>query len=217
VAARGENARRAVSILVLGAFVSTLVPRVAFADVSLPPPPPKKSTPDLPPPPPKSNGGGSASGGTDLPPPPKKKGGSAGSTKKEGSEPPPVRYEGGTRSSPSDGRGDKTLGWVLLVSGGVVTLTGTTMLLLGAGLKPTGKQGGKNTELLVAGGVTTGIGLTVAAIGLVILVKANDGKLPSFKAEGGAPTLRAPEWASLSTPMAPASGEGFVLPLGGRF
>lgn len=202
----------------LGAFVSTLVPRVAFADVSLPPPPPKKSTPDLPPPPPpKSSGNGSTSGGSDLPPPPKKKGGSTGTAKKEGGEATPVRYEGGTRSSPSDGRGDKTLGWVLLVSGGVVTLTGTTMLLLGAGLKPTGKQGGKNTELLVAGGVTTGIGLTVAAIGLVILVKANDGKLPSFKAEGGAPTLRAPEWASLSTPMAPTSGGGFVLPLGGRF
>lgn len=107
---------------------------------------------------------------------------------------------------------------MLLITGGAVTVTGTVMLLLGAGLKPNGKSGGSNTGLLVAGGVTTGVGLTVAAIGLVILLDSNNGRLPSVRSlQLDHPAVRTPTWASLPMPGHDAAPTPFMLPLGGTF
>ncbi|MBL0195552.1 MAG: hypothetical protein IPQ09_15245 [Myxococcales bacterium] len=61
---------------------------------------------------------------------------------------------------------------MLLVAGGVVVVGGTTMLLVGAGVRPDGKAKGGQTGLLVAGAVTTTVGLGVAAIGLVLLLRS---------------------------------------------
>lgn len=106
---------------------------------------------------------------------------------------------------------------MLLITGGVVTLTGTTMLLLGAGLKPNGKQGGQNTGLLVAGGVTTAVGLGVATIGLVLLLKTNNGQLPPLKSLAtDHPAMRTPTWVSPSLDAA-SGGGGFLVPWGGTF
>jgi len=151
------------------------------------------------------------------PPPPKKKGSGEGSGAKGGAS------EGGGSSGSSGGGGggggrssERTTGLVLLITGGAVTVTGTVMLLLGAGLKPNGKTGGSNTGLLVAGGVTTGVGLTIAAIGLVVLLDSNNGRLPPIKSLAtDHPALRMPTWSALAPPS--PAGPTFMLPLGGTF
>jgi hypothetical protein len=202
----GMNARKGVSILVTSSILASSMPTIAWADVALPPPPPKKSTPDLPPPPTKSTGST-----PDLPPPPKKKSTGEGSApkKSEGSS------DGGGSSSGSSGAKspERTTAIVLLVTGGVVTVGGTTMLLLGAGLKPSGKKvGGSNSGLLVAGGVTAAVGLTVATIGLVLLLKSNNGQLPPLKSLAlDHPAVRTATWESV--PTGPTAGENaFMVP-----
>lgn len=192
-------------------FLSASLPTVVHADVALPPPPPKKSSVDLPPPPPKSGG----SGGVDLPPPPPKKKG-AGETSSKGSS------DGGGGSGGSSGgsgrSSERTTGLVLLITGGAITVTGTVMVLLGAGLKPKGNTGGKNTGLLVAGGVTSGVGLVVAAVGLVMILNSNNGRLPPLRSlELDHPAVRTPTWASAPMPGFSNDAPGFVLPLGGTF
>ncbi len=99
-----------------------------------------------------------------------------------------------------------------------MTLVGTTLLLVGAGVTPKGKTTGSNTGTIVAGGVTTGVGLTVAAIGLVMLLNSNNGQLPSFRSlELQHPAQPRPAWesASLSIPGpvgSPAQQPTFIVP-----
>ena len=198
------NARKGVSILLTSSILAASMPTIAWADVALPPPPPKKSTPDLPPPPAKPTGSS-----PDLPPPPKKKSTGEGSAtkKSEGSA------DSGSSGSSGGKSPERTTAIVLLVTGGVVTVAGTTMLLLGAGLKPSGKKvGGSNGGLLVAGGVTTAVGLTVATIGLVLLLKSNNGQLPPLKSLAlDHPAVRTATWESVPTGPT-AGGSAFIVP-----
>lgn len=209
------NARRPLALLLTTSIVALSLP--ARADVSLPPPPTKKSTPDLPPPPPPK---GSGSGGTpDLPPPPPPQGsGSNGNGSASGKKKGDSKRSDDSGGSSSGSSKERTTGIVLLATGGAVTLVGTTLLLVGAGVTPKGKTSGSNTGMLVAGGVTTGVGLTVAAIGLVLLLNSNNGQLPSFRSlELQHPAQPRPAWesASLSTPgpvASPAQQPAFIVP-----
>jgi len=77
-----------------------------------------------------------------------------------------------------------------------VVVGGTTMLLVGAGVRPDGKAKGGQTGLLVAGAVTTTVGLGVAAIGLVLLLRSNNGHLPPLRSltSDAHPAMRSPAW-----------------------
>ena len=172
----------------------------------MPPPPPKKKQPGENPPPKKSDGAGeSGSGGTGN-------GSSSGASGASHAGAAPVA------SGKSQAR---TTAIVVLATGGVITVVGTTMILLGVGAKPSGKQGGSNTGLVVAGGATTVVGLTVATVGLVLLLKSNNGQLPPLKSlTADHPAVRMPAWESTAVGVGPVPdprATGFVLPWQGTF
>jgi hypothetical protein len=187
------NARRPLAILLSSAIVAASFPAgTAWADVALPPPKASSGSPALPPPP---------------PPPPKKKAAPAKSEAKEPAKPAPASSSGGGGGG-SPRSSDRTTAIVLLAVGGVVVVGGTTMLLVGAGVRPDGKTKGGQTGLLVAGAVTTTIGLGVAAIGLVLLLRSNNGRMPPLRSltSDAHPAMRAPAWlAEAPAPLTPVS------------
>ncbi len=172
--------------------MATTCPGAAWADVALPPPPkktPSGATPTLPPPPAKKK--------PDTP------------AKAAPSEAP--ASTSGTTASSSGTRSDRTTAIVLLVVGGVVTLAGTSMMLFGAGVRPDGKKGGGASDLLVPGAITTSVGLGVGVVGLVLLLRSNNGRLPPLKSLAqDHPASRAPTWSS---DTGPTLGGGLALPL----
>ena len=195
------NARRPLAILLSSAVVAASFPAgPAWADVALPPPKPASGgSPSLPP-----------------PPPPKRKAPAKSEAKEPAREAPASSKSGGGGGGggASSRSSDRTTAIVLLAVGGVVAVGGTTMLLVGAGVRPDGKTKGGQTSLLVAGAVTTTIGLGVAAIGLVLLLRSNNGRMPPIKSltSDAHPAMRAPAWLG-EAPATPAATSPFTLPL----
>jgi len=197
------NARKPLAILLSSAIVAASFPGTAWADVALPPPKASAgASPSLPP-----------------PPPPKKKAPAKAEAKEPSREAPASSKSGGGGGGggASSRSSDRTTAIVLLAVGGVVVVGGTTMLLVGAGVRPDGKAKGGQTGLLVAGAVTTTIGLGVAAIGLVLLLRSNNGRMPPLRSltSDAHPAMRAPAWlAEAPAPLTlPMTAPPLTLPL----
>lgn len=193
------NARRPLTILLATAVVAASFPaRTAWADVPLPPPKSASGSPTLPP-----------------PPPPKKKATPAKAETKEPKESKEPAQSGASSGGGGGGGGsssNRTTAIVLLVVGGVVVVGGTTMLLVGSGVRPDGKSKGAQSDLLVPGAITTTVGLAVAVIGLVLLLRSNNGRLPPLRSltSEAHPAMRAPTWLAelpspLTAPLAPTT------------